>query len=101
MSSSEDDSDNEEEAIVTADTLPAGPVAVNLPDTSQSSTAFFPLSGLCSDAAIDEDAQFLDAFGNLFESHETSRLFLPHLTKLRSVYDDARRSVKRRIEENN
>ena len=32
VSSSEDDSDNEE-AIVTADTLPAGPVAVNLPDT--------------------------------------------------------------------
>ena len=101
VSSSEDDSDNEEEAIVTASTLPAGPVAVNLPDTSQSSTPFFPLPGLCTDAAIDEDAQFLDALGNLFESHETSRLFLPHLTKLRSVYDDARRSVKRRIEENN
>ena len=39
--------------------------------------------------------------GNLFEPHLTSRLFLPRLTELRSVYDDARRSVKRRIEENN
>ena len=55
VSSSEDDSDNEE-AIVTADTLPASPVAVNLSDTSQSSTVFFPLSGLCTDADIDEDA---------------------------------------------
>ena len=60
---------------------------------------FVPLSNRSANPEINGDAMFLDAFGNLMESHQTSTMFLPHLTKLRSVYDVARRSVKRRIEE--
>ena len=60
---------------------------------------FVPLSNRSANPEINGDAMFLDAFGNLMESHQTSTMFLPHLTKLRSVYDEARRSVKRRIEE--
>ena len=37
--------------------------------------------------------------GCLFNSRKTSTLFLPHCTKLFSDYNEARRSVKRRIEQ--
>ena len=49
-------------------------------------------------AGWEEDASFLDEIGRLFDSHKRSTLFLPHRTKLFSNYNEARRSVKRRIE---
>ena len=65
------------------------------------STLFVPLAGHSLDDELGEDASFLDEIGRLLDSPKTSTLFLPHRTKLFSDYNDARRSVKRRIEQKN
>ena len=63
------------------------------------STLFERLGGHSMDNELEEDASFLDKIGCLFDSRKTSTLFLPHRTKLFSGYNEARRSVKRRIEQ--
>ena len=65
------------------------------------STSFEPLAGHSMDDALEEDASFLDEIGGLFDSCKTSTLFLPHRTKLFSDYNEARLSMKRRIEQKN
>ena len=69
---------------------------VNVPSTS-----FVPLAEHSMDDELEEDASFLDEIGRLFESRKTRTLFLPHRTKLFYDYNEARRSVKRRIEQKN
>ena len=59
-------------------------------------TAF--LSNLCEDDSINKDARFLDNLTLLFNKHGTSETFLPYLKKLQNVYNEARRSVRKRIE---
>ena len=43
------------------------------------------------------DALFLDSVAKVFEMG-TSDIFLSHVRKFQSVYNEARRSVKKRIE---
>ena len=43
------------------------------------------------------DALFLDSMAKVFEM-DTSEIFLSRVHKFQSVYDEARRSVKKRIE---
>ena len=62
------------------------------------STSFVPLAGHSMDDELEEDASFFDEIGRLFDSRKTSTLFLPHRAKLFSDYNEARRSVKGRIE---
>ena len=56
------------------------------------------LSKLCDDDSINKDARFLDDLTLLFNKHETSENFLPHWRKLQNVYNEARRSVRKRTE---
>ena len=65
------------------------------------STLFVLLTGHSMNNELEEDASFLNEKGRLFDSHKTSTLFLAHRTKLFSDYNEARRSVKRRIEPKN
>ena len=70
------------------------------PDESKivvSSSRVVPLSNLCDDPNVDKDALFLDSMAKVFEM-DTSEIFLCHVRKFQSVYDEARRSVKKRIE---
>ena len=69
---------------------------VNVPLTS-----FVPLAGHSMNDELEEDASFLDEIGRLFDRHKTSTFFLPHRSKLFSDYNEARRSVKRRVEQKN
>ena len=56
------------------------------------------LSNMCQDADTDKDAEFLDQLQSLIDSHETSKLFTPHISKLRNMNHEARASVKKRIQ---
>ena len=69
---------------------------VNVPSTS-----LVRLAGHSMDDELEEDASFLDETGRLFDSRKRSTLFLPHRTKLCSDCNEARRSVKGRIEQKN
>ena len=69
---------------------------VNVPSTS-----FVPFAGHSMDDDLEEDASFLDEIGRLLDSPKTTTLFLPHRTKLFSDYREARRSMKKRIEQKN
>ena len=72
------------------------------PDESEiaaSSSCFVPLSNLCDDPDVNKIALFLDSMAKVFEM-DTSDIFLSHVCKFQSVYDEARRSVKTRIESN-
>ena len=64
------------------------------------STSFVSLPGHSMDNQLEEDVSFfLDEIGRLLDSRKTSTLFLPPCTKLFSDYNEARRGVKRRIEQ--
>ena len=70
------------------------------PDESEvaaSSSCVVPLSSLCDDPDVNKDALFLDSMAKVFEIN-TSEIFLSHIRKFQSMYDEARRSVKERIE---
>ena len=70
------------------------------PDESEiaaSSSGVAPLSNLCDDPDVNKDTLFLDSMAKAFEM-DTSEIFLSHVRKFQSVYDEARRSVKKRIE---
>ena len=69
---------------------------VNVPSTS-----FIPLAGHSMDNELAGHTSFLDEIGRLFDSHKTSVSLLPHRTKWFSDYNEARRKVKRRIEQKN
>ena len=91
--SDEEDEELEETEENTA-TSAAFEMLVNVPSTS-----FVPLAGHSMDDELEEDISILDEIGRLFDSRKTSTLFLPHRTKLFSDYNQALRSVKRRIEQ--
>ena len=55
------------------------------------------LSNLFKDPDTNKDVMFLDSMAKVIEM-DTSEIFLGHLRKFQSVYDEARRSVKKRIE---
>ena len=65
--------------------------------TVVSSSRVVPLSNLCDDLDVDKDALFLDSMAKVFEM-DTNEIFLCHVRKFQSVYDEARRSVKKHIE---
>ena len=52
---------------------------------------------LCNEPDINKDGLFLDSMAKLLEI-ETSEFFLGHLRKFQNAYTEARRSVKKRIE---
>ena len=88
-----DASDSEEEEI---------PQIVPVPNTPPNEVAAAVLSvvtlgNICNDEQINKDARLLDILAQVFDEHETSVQFLPHLNKMMSAYHDARASVKRRI----
>lgn len=56
------------------------------------------LSNLCEDPETNKDAEFLDRLQVLIESYKTSKLFTPHISKLRNMNHEARNSVKKRIQ---
>ena len=69
------------------------------PDESEiaaSSSRVVPLSNLCNDPNVNKDALFLDSMAKVFEL-DTSEIFFSHVCKFQSVYDEARRSVKKRV----
>ena len=71
------------------------------PDESEngaSSLRVVPLSNLCDDRDVNKDTVFLDSTAKVFEM-DTSEIFLSHVRKFQSVYGEARRSVKNRIED--
>ena len=57
------------------------------------------LSNLCDDQDVNQDAAFVDDFQSLLERHQTSKLFTPFMSQLKSVQRNARRSLKRRIDQ--
>ena len=70
------------------------------PDESEiaaSSSRVVPLSNLCDVPDVIKDALFLDSMAKEFEM-DTSEIFFSRVRKFQSVYDEARRSVKKRIE---
>ena len=58
------------------------------------------LTNLCDDDDINSDAIFVDRFQGLIESQQTSKLFTPYMSQLKFIHRNARRSLKRRIEQN-
>ena len=71
------------------------------PDESEngaSSSRVVPLSNLCDDRDVNKDTVFLDSTAKVFEM-DTSEIFLSHVRKFQSVYGEARRSMKNRIED--
>ena len=70
------------------------------PDESEiaaSSSRVVPLSNLCDDPDVNKDALFLDSMAKVFEM-DTSDIILSQVRKFQSMYDEARKSVKTRIE---
>ena len=70
------------------------------PDESEIETTgsvIVHLSNFSKDPDINKDAMFLDSMAKVIEM-DTSEIFLGHQRKFQSVYDEARRSVKKRIE---
>ena len=70
------------------------------PDESEiaaSSLRVVPLSNLCDDPDVNKDTLFLDSMAKVFEM-DTSEIILSHVRKFQSMYDEARKSVKKRIE---
>ena len=61
------------------------------------SSRVVPLSNLCDVPDVIKDALFLDSMAKEFEM-DTSEIFFSRVRKFQSVYDEARRSVKKRIE---
>ena len=83
-----------------SDEVLQGESTATQPDESKiavSSSCVVPLSNLCDDPDVDKDALFLDSMAKVF-AMDTSEIFLCHVCKFRSVYDEARRSVKKLIE---
>ena len=57
------------------------------------------LSDRCNDPEVNMDAKFLDDFEEFIGSHQTSKLFTPFISQMKSVHQKARRSVKKRIDQ--
>ena len=57
------------------------------------------LADRCDDPEINSDANFLDDLELLFNRHQTSKLFTPFSSQLKVVRNNARRSLKKRIEQ--
>ena len=56
------------------------------------------LNKACNNPEINSDAKFLDKFQALLEStNDTSKLFTPYLSQLKTINCNARRSLKKRI----
>ena len=70
------------------------------PDESEiaaSSSRVVPLSNLCDDPDVNKDVLFLVSMAEIFEM-DTSEIFLSHVRKFHSVYDEARRGAKKHTE---
>lgn len=86
----EDEVENSEitEAFQTTDPIDEIPLPTKAPK----------LSKLCQSPEINKDAEFLDKLQLLIESHETSKLLTKHISKLRNMNQEARNSVRKRIQ---
>ena len=83
-----------------SDEVLQGESTATQPDESKiavSSSRVVPLSNLCDDPDVNKDTLFLDSVAKVFEM-DTSEIFLSHVFKFQSVYDEARRSVTKRFE---
>ena len=52
---------------------------------------------MCNDDDINKDTHYLDEYQRLLEGQETSDIFKPHLSKMKSAFFDERRALKKRI----
>lgn len=57
------------------------------------------LAGISQNTEVDKDAIFLDKMQNVLDECETSTLFLPFGNRLVTTVNNARRAVKKRIED--
>ena len=57
------------------------------------------LTNLCDDPEINKDAKCVDDLHEFLKAHETSKLFIPYMSKLKAVQRNASNFVKRRIEQ--
>ena len=53
---------------------------------------------LTNDPDIKRDSEFLDQMQQIMTNSNTSKLFIPYLSQFRATYQEARRSIKKRIE---
>ena len=67
------------------------------PEVNKKALFLNPLINLCDDPDVNKDALFLNSLAKVFEI-DTSEIFLCHVRKFQSVYDEARRSMKIGIE---
>ena len=58
-----------------------------------------PLTNVCDDPDVNVDASFVDELQALFDRHQTSKLFTPYMSQLRSIHKKSRNNLKRRIEQ--
>ena len=56
------------------------------------------LIGLCQDPDVNADAKFLEDCQSLTDRQQTSKLFTPFISQLKSIQVKARRSLKKRID---
>ena len=56
------------------------------------------LTRFTNDPDIIKDALFLDKLEELIKTHNTSKVFTPHISQFKVKHDHARKSLKRRIE---
>ena len=63
------------------------------------SKSLISLTGFCDDPDVNSDAQFMDDLHGIIEKHQTSKLFTPYMSQLKSIHQRARRSLKKRIDQ--
>ena len=63
-------------------------------EIAASSSRVVPLRNLCDDPDVNKDGLFLDSMAKVFKM-DTSEIFLSHMRKFQSMYDEARRRVKK------
>ena len=66
--------------------------------TSTTSKNAFSLTSFTNDPEIKKDAEFLEKFQQIMKNSDTSKLFIPYMSKFRATFRKARHSIKKRIE---
>ena len=85
-----------EEAIAVTDT--ENPAMVVQTQTTVMLHGAVSLQNACQDENVNKDAKFLDKMFDVMDMTETSLLFRPHAQKIRDALNEARKSVKKCIE---
>ena len=73
-------------------------VGVDSKPTVSQDTAVL-LSNLCDDPEVNKDAKFVDDLHAFLKSHCISKIFIPYMSQLKKIQQNAGKSVMRRIEQ--